>query len=214
MVDAHAVIACHGMDQLSNARDAHILRVLPSMASLAAHLSFLARQFIDYEPGIHTPGPDVEWTTGITPVKFIHRSSRSMTRTQPGFYSSVGAGTGTGSDEHTQPEPMPVALQLKATVSSDNSIRSPSLNIRLLCKWHGRNFWSALATSQKQKPKRCFSGMGAGADRASDARVAARKPSCRYVARAWRGPRALQPRFATSWYGQASDGYHIEAFMK
>ena len=53
---------------LNCARNADVLCVLSSMAPLAANSLFLARQFIDYEPGIHYSAMQSS-TTGINSVR-------------------------------------------------------------------------------------------------------------------------------------------------
>ena len=172
---------------------------------------FLARQFIDYEPGIHYSQAQMQsGTTGINSVRIYSPIKQVHDQDPTGlFIRQWVPELALVPDEYiAQPELMPVALQLKANCVIGQQYPEPIVEHKAAVQMARKNcFECAREPSQKQKPKRCFSGMGAGADRASDARVAARKPSCRRGEKHGEDPGRSSRRFATSWYGQASDGH-------
>lgn len=85
----YAVAGCDGVAELPDALDGDGGGQLPSLAGLAAHGGHLARQFTDYEPGIHWSQVQMQsGTTGINtpriynPIKQGHDQDPTGTFTR------------------------------------------------------------------------------------------------------------------------------------
>jgi hypothetical protein len=87
----HAPAAGHRLAELPHARDAGQLCGLPPVAALAPTGLFLARQFLDFEPGIHWSQMQMQsGTTGINTLRIYSPAKQARTRTRPATTCAAG----------------------------------------------------------------------------------------------------------------------------
>ena len=127
------------------------------MATLAGWRSFLARQFIDYEPGIHYPQFQMQaGTTGVNTIRVCNPVKQSLEKDPEAVYKKMDTGT-KDLPLHLIHEPWKITPMEEAMYDFGYGVSYPKIvNIEETGKYAREKLWGTLKSSNSKNHAKRF----------------------------------------------------------